>query len=232
MDLQLYARVLWRFRVLVAFGLALGLTLAFFSYVRVGGDGLAYREQEEWLSRTQLLVTQEGSPELRSTSGDPETGSYVDSGRLAGLAALYSTLVDSDGVRKLMAPKNPPAGRIVSAAVTTEDGLSLPLITLEALSSTSDYARTLARLQSESFIELIERQQVANSIPRSERVEIRIVSQPSTPFVFTPRSKTVPIVVFLSVLVATIAVAFVLENIRPTARPDVRQATTQVRSAA
>jgi hypothetical protein len=215
-DLQLYARVLWRFRVVVAAGLVLALALAFFSYVSFGfSKGFQYRQSQEWLSSTTLLVTQQGAPELRTVPGDPETGVYADSSRLAGLAALYATLVDSDGVRALMADKNPPPGRIVASPVTTQDGLSLPLITLEALAATPAGALQLAQVQASSFIDFIEREQGAENIASKDRVEVKVVSQPTPPFVFTPRSKAVPIVIFLSVLVATFALVFVLENLRP-----------------
>jgi hypothetical protein len=231
-DLQLYARVLWRFRFLVAVGLLLGIALAFVSYVKISSNGLEYRQQEEWLSRATLLVTQKGSPEFR-TGADPNDPQAYDSGRLAALAALYAPLIDSDSVRALMAPKRPPIGRVVTSPVTTEDGLSLPLITLEALSSTPEGAVHLAQLYSTSFIQYLRDRQSADDIPDDQRVQVAVVSQPSPPFVFTPRSKTVPIVILLSVLAATVALVFLLENLRPRGpRRDVRDTGMQARSAA
>ena len=65
MDLQLYARVLWRFRFVVAVGTALAIGLAFMSYYKVSfsdGVSVTYREGEVWRSDATLFVTQPGFP--------------------------------------------------------------------------------------------------------------------------------------------------------------------------
>ncbi len=46
MDFQLYARVLWRFKLLFLLGLMLAIALATLSLVRVSSDGLTYRQTE------------------------------------------------------------------------------------------------------------------------------------------------------------------------------------------
>ncbi len=54
MDFQLYARVLWRFKLLVVLGLMLAIALATLSLVSVSGDGLTYRQNELWSSTTRV----------------------------------------------------------------------------------------------------------------------------------------------------------------------------------
>ena len=66
MDLQLYFRVLWRFRFLMAIGLLAALALSALSLVSVGPSGVSYRQQEVWSSSAKLLVSQDGFPEGRS----------------------------------------------------------------------------------------------------------------------------------------------------------------------
>ena len=44
---------------------------------------------------------------------------------------------------------------------------------------------------------------------------VQDVAQPKKAKVFSPRSKTMPIVVFLAVMLATFGLAFLLENVRP-----------------
>ena len=51
--------------------------------------------------------------------------------------------------------------------------------------------------------------------PATERVTIQQLARPKEAKLIVPRKKTVPVTVFLSVLVATIALVFVLENLRP-----------------
>jgi hypothetical protein len=70
-DFQLYARVLWRFRLLFVPGLLLACTLALLSVARVSLDGLEYRQTELWSSSTRLIVTQQGFPWGRLLAQDP-----------------------------------------------------------------------------------------------------------------------------------------------------------------
>lgn len=66
MDLQLILRVVWRFRLLVGFGLFLAILLAVVSFGRVswvnGKPAFDYRETEQWESLSTLFVTSRGFP--------------------------------------------------------------------------------------------------------------------------------------------------------------------------
>lgn len=70
MDLHLYLRVIWRFRLLVMAGVIVGLTLSFLSSVSVRLDGgvptFKYREHELWTARATVLVTEPEFPLGRS----------------------------------------------------------------------------------------------------------------------------------------------------------------------
>ena len=65
---------------------------------------------------------------------------------------------------------------------------------------------------------LAERQTQAK-IPPDERVQVRVLSRVADPVLLEGRKKTLPIIVLLAVLSATIGLAFVLENVRPAVRP-------------
>ena len=115
-DFQLYARVLWRFRLLVVCGLLLATTLALLSVVRVSPDGLKYRQTELWSSTTRLIVTQQGFPWGRLLAEDPSLSAEAaaqprDSARrpepAQQSAVLYAELATSDPVRKLMRRDGP-----------------------------------------------------------------------------------------------------------------------------
>ena len=62
MDFRLYARVLWRFRLLVACRVPARHVLALLSVVRVSSDGLTLPQTELWSSTARLGVTQSGFP--------------------------------------------------------------------------------------------------------------------------------------------------------------------------
>ena len=154
MDFQLYARVLWRFRLVVLIGLILALGLALLSMVRVGQNGISYRDSELWSSSVRLLVTQTGFPEGRLYAQDPtqtedaaaQRGTLVaDPARFNNLAILYAELAASDPVRQVMRKDGPVRGKIVAAALRDEQsGTLLPLIDLAAIDLTARGDRALA----------------------------------------------------------------------------------------
>src|SRR5688572_23274106 len=133
MDLQLYARVLWRFKFIVLLGLLLALALSLLSTVRITNDGIKYRDKELWSSTMRLLVTQSGFPEGRLYGQEPTPPGQdpattppvvsqpdfplVDPGRFNNLAILYAELATSDPVRQLMRRDGPVRGQIVATAL-------------------------------------------------------------------------------------------------------------------
>ena len=60
-------------------------------------------------------------------------------------------------------------------------------------------------------------QDQASASPR-QKVFLQTLSEPTNPVVSKGRTLTLPIVLFLSVLVATLGLAFILENLRPRSR--------------
>jgi hypothetical protein len=62
-------------------------------------------------------------------------------------------------------------------------------------------------------------QQEGSGVPKPERIQLRVLNRAGALDLVQPRSKTLPVVVFLAVMFATIALAFVLENANPSVRP-------------
>ena len=64
MDLQLAARVLWRFKWLVVGGVLLGALLAVLSFVSIGAGSnhptFTYRKAQTWAGTARVLVAQPG----------------------------------------------------------------------------------------------------------------------------------------------------------------------------
>jgi hypothetical protein len=235
LDFRLYARVLWRFKGLVLLGLVLALTLSLLSTVRVTRHGATYRSPELWSSTMRLLVTQKGFPEGRlyaqepTTPGDPGTVvttpsskkgfPLVDPGRFNTLAILYAELATSDPVRQLMRRDGPYRGQILATPLRDEQsGTLLPLIDLAAISTTPQQAMALVQRGARALNTYIAAEQRTNNVPDADRVVVQTIVEPRGARLFQPRSKTMPIVIFLAVMFAIVALAFLLENLRPRAR--------------
>jgi hypothetical protein len=234
MDLRLYARVLWRFRFVVAVGFAVAVVLAALSTVKLGPNGLQYRQGELWSSTVRLLVTQNGFPEGRlyaqqPTEGDaiPQAGDQakqlgipvVDPGRFNSLAILYARLATSDPILRLMSKDGPVRGKLVAVSLRDDNsGILLPLIDVTAIADSPLRALSLAGRNAKALNTYLDSEQQVNKVPKSDRVVIETVVAPRQAVLFQPRSRTMPMVVFLAVMFATLGLAFLLENIRPRVR--------------
>jgi hypothetical protein len=234
MDLRLFGRVLWRFRRIVAAGFVIAVLLSTLSYVRIGvganGLSLRYRTNEQWASYTRLFVTQPGfrwgssfvNPHTRNADNQASilgTQSASET-RLASLATIYANLVKSDEVLGLMRQRGPVNGIIEAAALPITQGSEsvLPIISIAGIAATKEQSRALSANAADSLRRFIAREQSATGIGPSERVDLQVINKAGGTKLFAPRKKTLPIVVFLTVMLAAIAVAFILENLRPQIR--------------
>jgi hypothetical protein len=234
MDLTLHLRVLWRFRLVVAVGLLAAIALALFSYVRVGFGGrhgitVAYRQHQQYVAYTQILVTQTGFPEGRSVvipptdaaPASPSQQQFADPSRFTSLALLYAKLIDTDPVWRIARRDGPLGGKIEAAALPATDngnGDALPVLSVASIANSKRAAIELGRRLTDAFVVYIDREQADNGIRPRNRVKLDVVKAPEGAKVFAARSKALPIVVFASMLFATFALAFVLENMRPRVR--------------
>jgi hypothetical protein len=229
MDFGLYARVLWRFKLLVALGAILASALATLSLVTVTANGFQYRQKELWTSSTRLIVTQQGFPWGRLLAQDPSLSAeaarslgipLADPNRLNNLTILYAELATADPVRRLMRRDGPIGGKIIANPVVVQDGrYTLPLIDLIAITTSPEGAMRLALRSANAFETYLTEQQRVNKIPKADRVIVQQVQQPRAAKIYRARSKTMPVVIFLAVMFAIVGLAFLLENVRPLARP-------------
>lgn len=233
MDLALYARVLWRFRLFVTLGFALAVVLACLSFYRVGFDGLrpvlTHRQSETWQNAATLFITQRGFPEGRalfppvptpSPGDEPETYPYASIGRFTSLVDLYAQLANSDAVKTIMLREGPLVGTVKASPIppVTPSGAS-PLIAIVGQGRTADAATTMAKRGTRALVTYLTQQQARSRIPADERVEVRVLKAADRPVLLEGRKKTLPIVVLLAVLSATVGLALALENARPRLSP-------------
>ena len=117
-----------------------------------------------------------------------------------------------------MARQGPVNGVIQAFPVFSPDSSALPLLTLSAISTTPDAARDLARRHLRAFRSYLEQRQSAAGTPPDDRVILQAVNGPQPAHLLQARKKTKAIMIFLAVMVAVLAISFMLENIRPRAR--------------
>jgi hypothetical protein len=196
-DLALYGRVLWRFRWLVLLGLLLAAALTVLSVARVSRDGLSYRSAEVWKSTSTLLLTRNGK-------------TFAEPSAYSPLVDLYAQLANSDAVRKSMLRAGAHSDWKVTAAPvppTLNPTAVLPVLALTGEAATPRDAVRATVLGRQAFVRYVSAQKGAAGI--------RVLQSATRPTLAVPRSKTLPIIVFLAMLSATVALAFVLENLRP-----------------
>jgi hypothetical protein len=233
MDMSLYLRVLWRFKFIVAVGFVLAVALAFASLAKVdyghGSVSVSYRQKPTYQSTTRIFVTQAGFPWGRSvfpaapptpttTTGDPTSGlEFADPTRFAGLAIIYAQLINGDLIQGVIRRDLPPGDVLRAAAVVdAASNSSLPLIDIGGLAHSPVEAERASRAAARLFQSYITGQQASAGIPLNQRVLLQVVSNQTT--LEKGRKKTLAIVTFLAVMVATLGLAFILENLRPRVR--------------
>jgi hypothetical protein len=221
----MYMRVLWRFRILVGAGVLLATALAVLSFVRInpgGSPAIKYRSDEQWSSESMLFVTQQGFPwgrlSMTPSSGSPQSNKPAADNevRFSSLAVLYAYLASSDQVRRLMLKDGPINGQIAAEPVMTTGTYSspMPLVRLIGIASTPARARALVIRVTDALRHFLASEQAKNQIGENQRVLVSVVKRADTPKLFAGRSMTLPIVVFLGVMILISGLAFMLENMR------------------
>lgn len=229
MDLALYLRVLWRFRIIVAAGFVIAVLLAFFAVEKVSfsnGLSISPRKGETWKSDAFLQITgphfplgrdvpayTPGSSALPSAAkGDPQ--------RLSYLTTVFAQLATGDAViHKLgIDPTDPVTGTLAVTALAGpaySNPAILNILDFTATGPTPQGAARLARRASMAFQSWLLEQQRANAIRPSDRVLADVYKSATPPVLVSHSGRTLPIIVFLTVFGTTMGLALVLENVRP-----------------
>ena len=94
----------------------------------------------------------------------------------------------------------------------------MPFVDIQGSALTPDAARRTADRGTRALIAYVGEQQEKNAIPRDKRVILRVLNEPNPSVLLVARSKARPLFIFIAVLMAFVALAFVLENVRPRVR--------------
>jgi hypothetical protein len=228
MNLARHAAVLWRFRGVTAAGLLLGILLAVYASYDISTSGMVRRGHPTYTSRSQLLVTQPGCPECRSvlpvtppissTSNeqqiDPNQLEFADPNRFNTLADLYTKLIVSDEVLASI-PGHPSAAQIVASPLPAVSGAPiLPIIQLDTSAGSAEAAQRLNSDTGKALRNLIARDSRRNGVSTSKAVQFETIQAPSPGALAAGASYTASILALLLVLVGTVALTHLLENLR------------------
>lgn len=215
MDLGLFFRVLLRFKTLVLGGIVLAIVLSTLSFARVGWakgqPTFHYRKQETWQGYTTLELTPPGFPLGSAPLAGEASTEY------SNLALVYATLATSDAVKKLVRTNGGPyKGQIGAVPVSAgPNGPGLPFVTVSGTGTSRRAASALAARAAKAFIQYVHDRDEANGIPAKRQIALTVLNGTVKPVLLKGRSKTLPIVIFLTVITAACGLAFVLENLRP-----------------
>jgi hypothetical protein len=222
MDLPLFLKVIWRFKFLVFGGLALAIGLSFLSVFKVSPSGpekVKFRQDQVWADDVTLLVSPQKFP-----WGSQNIPSTADPATYGSLATIYANLATSDAVKKLVLKngyvdfaKEPMLAAVVPYTYQASNSPPLPFITLEAQAATKPRVMELVKREADAFLQFLSILQAKGDIPLNQRAQVTIVKGDQIRLI-KPRSKTVPIMVFMLVSIATVGLAFMLENMRPRVR--------------
>lgn len=230
MDLPLYFRVLGRHRKVLVIGFLAAVLLSTLAYYRVSWNGvtpkLTPRKAEVWQSQAQVFLTQNGFPAGSRTQ-------FGAAGQFNGLASLYAQLAQSDEVlARIKTNGGPLDGSFQAIPVTDASQSALPIVALFGKAATAGAAQTTLRRGLAGFLAYVRSSQEAAGIPVKQRIDLQILNAPGQAALIEPRKKTLPIVVFLAILMATLATAFILENRRRSAAVEgVGEAIPELRPA-
>jgi hypothetical protein len=217
--------VLGRHKAIVCVGVTLTLALAFLSYVRVSPHGISYRSPAVWANTSTLVLTQAGSPELWSVlpvQGPTGSPSLASTDRFTGLVDLYAALATGDAVvqtlfrRHLLEDQDIVDGALpieASAVSSTVNGAIIPLIKITAKGNSPEKATRLTVGTTRAFLDVLKRRQIAAKVPVDDRIQVSVLKRSSEPTLAEPRSKTMPLLIFLAGMIATIGTAFTRDNL-------------------
>jgi hypothetical protein len=198
-DFRLVFSVARRFKWVLGPGFVLACLLASLTVVKIGPNGLAYRQAEKWVSTARVLVT--------SPNNDASQ-----------LAVTFSSLATGDQVTRKAIRRHGVHGLLqADFGYVNRTSTALPTVSLSAISASPEKAAILANDSVPALQAVIAQQQTEAGVPRAKQAQLQLLNRAlaSEALVATPRSKTPPVVVFILVMAATIGLVFILENLRP-----------------
>jgi hypothetical protein len=237
-----YVRALRRFWWLLLLGTSIAVVAAIASVYRLDFSSIPpdvqKRAQVTYTASARLLVTSSDAPYFRRTvyarvtNADGSPGEPViatgppDIGTLISNANLYPLLIESDEVRQLRQEMHGPIPGSITAhaiyAVASPSRFELsqvPVIEVFAISGSYSTAVDLAQSTVDAFKVYVERSQDQADLQPEERILIQQLQRPAGAVASQESSRTLPLMLFVAILAAFVALAVALNRIFPSELP-------------
>ncbi|WCB95819.1 hypothetical protein DSM104299_04570 [Baekduia alba] len=230
MDLRHHLRVWMRWKLLLIVGFLLAIVLGIFATFKPAGAGLEWRSEAVYATKSRLFVTQPGFPWGRVTLPGAVSGQasaaptpadkadgvdFADPARFSNLAIVYAYLAQSDEVRALIRPL-PEPGQINVIWQATGSGDALPLLELTAKGNTAIGAQQLNEKAIKAMKGYLNAQLDKSNVPDGQRVQIQVLNPPLPGKIESGRTPTLSVVAFVLIMVGTLLLLYILENLYPT----------------
>jgi len=216
MDLRLFWGVTKRYKRLALGGTLMAIMLGVLAYgtpsFAGGRPTLIARGASTYQSVAQLLITQ--GVGTYSTI-NPKTIATGAPGYMSSLSPIYAGLANGTAVQDVIRASH------ITGTVTAAEGIDpltgdyTPFINMTASAPSSADAAALIRLGVSTLQRYVAAMESSSGVPSGERVQLEVVKSGLPPVLASRPKPTIPILVFLAVLSATIALMFSLENRDP-----------------
>jgi hypothetical protein len=229
MELRSIAEAIRCHRRIAIVGALAAVLLALVAFIRIdfaNFPALERRNGPDHESTVRLFITQEGFPWGRSAlryttekEGQPPV-LEGDPDRFATLAVLYAQIANSDQIlgKVGLDGKNIidiPEAKVVTGVVPASQfsETPLPLIDIIATHKSPEAAQSLARQTARHLRAFIAANQRGSAIPQKERVVLQVIDPAEKGRAVGGGSLTLPVLVFLTVAMLTLAVIFIRHNL-------------------
>jgi hypothetical protein len=205
MDLRRVAHIVRKHWIVASIGFVLACGLGVATYLA--------SPKTKYSSTATLFVTEPGFPFASPASGAVYPNQL---GNFTNLAYLYAQIAQSDQIRRAI---NAPLNSITANVVTSgafSTGTPLPFLDISAQGKSPSDSQRLAEAATAALRTYIISGEAASHAPRSARVTLQQINAPAPGQAVHQRTRVVllPAVVFLTVLLLTLALIFILENAR------------------
>jgi hypothetical protein len=201
MELREVLRIVRKRWLIALVGAMLAIVAAYETY--------AHRAAAQYQSTSTVFVAQGRYPVVAASA--------PNGANLTGLALLYSQIAQSDLIRNAVhaRPNAISAGVITSGPNGT--GSALPFFTITATANSGTGAQVLAEAATTAVQQYVAGSQPGRTSP-SNRISLQVVTPPAVGTALSTRTRVVllPFVVLLTILLVTLGVIFLLENLSRT----------------
>lgn len=222
----------FRWKLILVAGFLVAVVLGIFASFQPSASGLKWRSAAVYTTNSRILVTQTGFPWGRATlpgsavvapsaGADAPAAEFADPSRFSNLAVIYAYIAQSEQVRALINPL-PEPGQVTVVWQATGSGDALPLLELTAKADTAAGAQELNFKAIRAMRDYLKTQMDENDVPKKQRVVMQVLNPPLAGTLESGRTPTLSLVAFVLIMVGTLLLVYILENLFPTAAPAAR----------